>query len=298
MLVEQAGRPPFMSGLLALPRALCTIALKQIAPSGSARPPDPTFTPPAAIMPQEHVFLLHGMFGRPEHWSACAAHLAGRWHTHTPRVPVLDVVPDNRAIEALGDGIIRDMDAMGIGRAVIGGNSLGGHIAARMALCHPDRVCGLVLTGSSGLFERGFERKVPRRPTESYMRGKMREIFYDPVHVTDDLVREVGIFLSDFRNAVHMVRLAKCAKHDSLRAFLPAMACPVLLVWGENDQITPPAVAHEFLQLLPDAELHMIERCGHVPMVECPAIFNDKIESFLSRISRENEPSVRPLCSA
>jgi 2-hydroxy-6-oxonona-2,4-dienedioate hydrolase len=148
-------------------------------------------------MPQEHVFLLHGMFGKPEQWNACAAHLAGRWRTHTPLLPVLEVEPDHRAIEALGNRIIREMDEQGIGRAVIGGNSLGGHIATRMALCHPDRVSGLVLTGSSGLFERGFERKVPRRPTESFMRAKMREIFYDPAHVTDELVQDVGTFLAD-----------------------------------------------------------------------------------------------------
>jgi pimeloyl-ACP methyl ester carboxylesterase len=239
-------------------------------------------------MPQNHVILLHGMFGNPEQWSECAKHLSPRWQAHTPSLPILDVPPNDHAIQELGNRMIREMDNQGIDRAVIGGNSLGGHIAIRMALGHPDRVAGLVLTGSSGLFERGFERKVPRRPSEAYMREKILEIFHDPVHMTDELVADLKTFLADLRNVIRMVRLAKCAKHDNLRTLLPTITCPVLLLWGENDNITPPSVACEFHQLLPNSELLMIDRCGHVPMLERPEICNDRIATFLSRVFPES----------
>src|SRR5687768_10407153 len=104
---------------------------------------------------QENLVLLHGMFGNSGHWQSCASHLSSSRRVLSPGLPLLDIDPDMQAITALGDHVIRDMDAAGMERAVIGGNSLGGHIAARMALCHPDRVAGLILTGSSGLFERG-----------------------------------------------------------------------------------------------------------------------------------------------
>ena len=249
-------------------------------------------------MPPNHVFLLHGMFGKPEQWNACANYLHGRWQAHTPVLRILDVVPDKRAIQALGDHIIAEMDAQGIERAVIAGNSLGGHVAIRMALCHPDRVAGLVLTGSSGLFERGFERKVPRRPSEAYMREKILEIFHDPVHLTEELIRDLRLFLADLRHVLQMVRFAKCAKHDNLRDLLPTITCPVLLVWGENDNITPPSVAREFHQLLPNSELHMIASCGHVPMLEQPEAFNDRIETFLTRVFQDTAQPASSLRTA
>lgn len=235
--------------------------------------------------PLEHVFLLHGMFGKAEQWQACAAHLAPRWQVSVPSLPFRYVEPDIGAIDVLGDHIAREMDSKGVEKAVIAGNSFGGHIAARMALRYSDRVSGLVLTGSSGLFEHGFERSVPRRPTETYIRNKMLEVFHDPAHVTDQLVDETRELLNNLRDVLQMVRMAKCAKHDNIREVLPTITCPVLLVWGEDDRITPPAVAREFHDLLPCSELHMIDRCGHVPMFERPEVFNGIIESFLMRLT-------------
>jgi pimeloyl-ACP methyl ester carboxylesterase len=197
----------------------------------------------------------------------------------------MEIDPDCGAIAALGDRIVRSMDRAGMERAVVGGNSLGGHIALRMALRHPDRVAGLVLTGSSGLFERGFERAVPRRPTENWIRDKMRGIFHDPLHVTAELVSELCAFLGNMRNVIHMIRIARCAKHDSVRDELPSITCPVLLVWGRNDEITPLETANEFHDLLPASELQLIDECGHVPMVEHPDKFNDLLAAFLLRIS-------------
>lgn len=228
--------------------------------------------------------LLHGMFGQPAHWQACADRVGPSWRVLRPRLPLMETEPDSRAITALGDHIVRSMDAAGMERAVVGGNSLGGHIAARIALCHPDRVSGLILTGSSGLFERGFST-IPRRPTESWIRVRMGEVFLDPVHVTDSLVKEMSVFLSDIRSVIHMIRIARCAKRDSLREVLPSIVCPVLLIWGDKDDVTPPSVAHEFHELLPSSQLHLIEQCGHVPMVEHPEVFNDLVASFLAGIN-------------
>jgi len=231
--------------------------------------------------PQNNLVLLHGMFGNSGHWTACASRFSPSWNVLNHGLPLLEVEPDMQAIVALGDHVVREMDAAGMERAVVGGNSLGGHIAARMALCHPDRVAGLILTGSSGLFERGFAT-VPRRPTETWIRAKMREVFHDPVHITDELVNEMRTFMSSIRRVIHMIRIARCAKRDSLRELLPSITCPVLLIWGKNDDVTPPSVAREFHELLPNSQLHLLDECGHAPMIEQPGIFNDLAASFLS----------------
>jgi pimeloyl-ACP methyl ester carboxylesterase len=61
------------------------------------------------------------------------------------------------------------------------------------------------------------------------------------------------------------------------------MQVPVCLIWGKNDTVTPPMVAEEFHRLLPDSELHMIDKCGHAAMMEQPEEFNRVVEIFLKR---------------
>lgn len=202
-------------------------------------------------------------------------------------------------MDQLAVRMVRLMDEEGIGRAVVGGNSLGGHVAARMALAFPDRVEGMVLTGSSGLFERGFERSVPRRPTEEYIRTRMGEVFHDPVHCTPELVADVRGVLGDLRRVMKMVRLASCARRDNLREFLPRLTCPALLVWGREDRVTPLATAEEFASLMPNARLHLLEECGHVPMVEQPAAFKSLLAEFLEGLeAKTTAAGVAPRAAA
>jgi len=59
------------------------------------------------------------------------------------------------------------------------------------------------------------------------------------------------------------------------------MKVPTCLIWGKNDTVTPPHVAEEFHKLLPNSELHWIEKCGHAPMMERPKEFNESLEPWL-----------------
>ncbi|MCX7824365.1 MAG: alpha/beta fold hydrolase [Verrucomicrobiae bacterium] len=229
------------------------------------------------------VVLLHGMFGNAAGWRACSEHLSHRWKVMTPELPVFDLPADQSCVEGIGDHVKAMLDHHHVYRAVLGGNSLGGHIALHLALRFPDRIAGLVLTGSSGLFERGFERNVPRRPSREWLRQKIREVFYEEGHVTEALVDEVSETLSCPQRALKIIRVAKSAKRDNLQSVLHRIRCPVLLAWGADDNITPPAVAHEFKECLPRAELHFIPRCGHAPMMERPHEFNILVERFLER---------------
>ena len=230
------------------------------------------------------VVLLHGMFGCPADWAAVGRHLTGDWRVFTPQLPVFEFPCGRCGLENLCEDLERQLDRAGVEEVVLGGNSLGGHVAVLAAVRWPKRVVGLVLSGSSGLFERGFERGVPRRPSREWLRKKVEEVFYDPVHVTDELLDEVSETIGNTRTLLNVVRLARTVKRSNLREMLPQIRCPVTLIWGADDVITPPEVAYEFARHLPNADLHFIERCGHTPPRERPAEFNRIFRASLERL--------------
>ena len=136
----------------------------------------------------EPVVLLHGLMGEMDHWESTLGALAPRYRTLALEVPILDAARAEASIEGLAHYVGTFLDALEIPQAVLGGNSLGGHLALELALRYPARVSGLILTGSSGLFERSFTRGVPHLPTTEFVREKMEEIFYDAALV---IVEEV-----------------------------------------------------------------------------------------------------------
>ncbi len=230
------------------------------------------------------MLLLHGMFGRPSDWDAVRGALADKWRVLVPNLPVFDFPLGKCGLENLCDDLRRLLDEHGFERAVLVGNSLGGHISLLTALRAPERVAGLVLTGSSGLFERGFERGVPRRPDRDWIRRKVSEVFFDQKHVTEELLDDVSETISDARTVLNIVRLARAVKRSNLRDLLPQIQCPVTLVWGTEDVITPPEVAYDFARLMPTSELHFIEQCGHTPPIERPAEFVRILRDSLERL--------------
>jgi pimeloyl-ACP methyl ester carboxylesterase len=82
--------------------------------------------------------------------------------------------------------------------------------------------------------------------------------------------------------------MAKSAIRHNMRKDIPNIQCPVCLIWGKQDGITPPNVAEEFHQLLPDSELHWIDQCAHAPMMEHPQTFNDIMDGYLDRLKQRN----------
>jgi pimeloyl-ACP methyl ester carboxylesterase len=100
---------------------------------------------------------------------------------------------------------------------------------------------------------------------------------------TKELVDEVYEIVNNREKAIRMVVMAKSALRHNLREEVPKITQPACLIWGVNDTITPAFVAEEFHKLLPDSELHLIDKCGHAPMMEHPAEFNRLLENFLKK---------------
>jgi 2-hydroxy-6-oxonona-2,4-dienedioate hydrolase len=235
----------------------------------------------------EPVVLLHGLMGRMDHWEAVLEHLGDQCRPMALSLPIFDARLGEVSIPELARHVARFLDALDIPRAVVGGNSLGGHVALELALSCPDRVSGLA--GSSGLLERGFTRGVPRRPTAEYVRAKLEEVVYDRALVTPGWVESVRQVANTRSCAIRLVRFAKAAKRDSIAERLPSLRLPTLLVWGMNDAVTPPDVGHRFNALIAASQLWFLARCGHVPMLERPGPFNRVVTDWLetTRLARE-----------
>jgi 2-hydroxy-6-oxonona-2,4-dienedioate hydrolase len=229
----------------------------------------------------EPVVLLHGLMGHMHYWDTTLDILGGGCRAIAPTLPVFDEDLPEVSIAELARWVVQFLDALNVGRVVLGGNSLGGHVAVATALSFPTRVAGLVLTGSSGLFERSFTRGVPLRPSSEYVWQKMEEVFYDRRLVTPEWVESVRRTLTTRPTALRVLRFARAAKRNNLEAGLGTISVPTLLVWGAEDRITPPAVAGRFASLIPGSRLVFLRRCGHAPMLEQPVAFGAVVRAWL-----------------
>lgn len=228
--------------------------------------------------------MLHGLMGDPSNWQGTFPHLPDSCRAIALQFPFFQDGHRLDSLQGATEYAHGYLDHAGIDRVVLCGNSLGGHVGLKLAIQMPQRVTGLVLTGSSGLFERSFGDYPGVRPPREWVRAKMCEIFYDPSFVTDQLVNEVCEVIAVRRNARDLVRIAKSAKHDNVAGRLKDVRCPVLLIWGMQDQITPPDVAEDFRRALRHSELAWLNECGHAPMMEQPKAFADELCRWWDRV--------------
>ncbi|MFW6133193.1 MAG: alpha/beta fold hydrolase [Planctomycetota bacterium] len=238
------------------------------------------------------LLMLHGMMGEPANWSELASHLPGTCRMIALRFPFFEDGNKLDSVPAVTDYAQGYIDEVGLGRFAVCGNSLGGHVAIDLAIRMPDRVCGLVLSGSSGLFERTFGTVVTR-PPRSWVRGKICEIFHDDEHVTEEMVDRVIGVITNRRNVRTLIQIAKSAKRDNVAERLKSIHCPSLLIWGRQDEITPPSVAEQFHRNLPNSELHWLDRCGHAPMLEHPEQFAEALAGWWRRQVCPGDPRRR-----
>jgi pimeloyl-ACP methyl ester carboxylesterase len=165
------------------------------------------------------------------------------------------------------------------------GNSLGGHIAILYALKEPSHVLSIILTGSSGLYEKAMGTTFPRREDKEYIRKKIQSTFYDPASASDAMIDEVFAAVNDRGKLIRAISMAKSALRHNLADKLGQINTPALLIWGKQDAITPPFVGEKFKELLPNSTLFFIDKCGHAPMLERPVEFNKYLADFLHKLA-------------
>ena len=228
------------------------------------------------------LLLLHGLFGALSNWHDVVREFAPDHRVIIPLLPVYDMPLTQAGVPGLVAYVEGFVAAVGLPPSfIVLGNSLGGHIALVYTLKNAARVRSLVLTGSSGLFEDSMGGSFPKRGDYAYVRERVGYTFYDPTVATKELVDEVFNVTNSNSKCLRIIAIARSAQRHNLSKELARIAVPVLLVWGLNDTITPPPVAHEFARLLPQAELRFLDHCCHAPMMERPAGFNTHLRRFL-----------------
>jgi len=161
------------------------------------------------------------------------------------------------------------------------GNSLGGHIGLIYSILNPKKVSKLILTGSSGLYENSFGGSFPKRGDYAYINDRVNHTFYNPNILTKKYIDEIFSTLNNNAKCLNIITIARSAQRNNLAKKLYKIKCPTLLVWGLNDTITPPSVAHQFNKLIPKSKLVFIDKCCHAPMMETPLKFNEIIKPFI-----------------
>ncbi|MDS0795034.1 alpha/beta fold hydrolase [Burkholderia pseudomultivorans] len=180
------------------------------------------------------------------------------------------------------------LTALGVGPAVLLGNSLGGAIALKYALDHPDAVDALIMMAPGGVEDRdtyfrmeGIQRMVKlfthREMNDDTMRELLTLLVHDPAIVTDALVAErMKVCVEQPTEVLSTMSV------PNLTDALGELRCPVLGFWGTDDRFNPVGGAMKFVERCRDARVVLMNRCGHWVMVEHAAYFNRECIDFLA----------------
>ena len=235
----------------------------------------------------EPIILLHGLMGGLSNFENTVTYFSERgYKVFVPVLPIYDLPVLNTNLTTIAKYVAKFIDEKVGKPATIVGNSMGGHVGLILTLARPELVTNLVLTGSSGLYERTFGDSFPRKSDKEYIRKKTQEVFYNPEVATSELVDEVFSVVNDRMKGLKTVMLARSAiKHNMLND-LPKIKTPVCLIWGKQDNVTPGEVAVDMHKFLPNSDLFWIDHCGHAAMMEKPEEFNKILYSWLQKIKK------------
>ncbi len=236
---------------------------------------------------KETILLLHGLFGNMSNFKGILTEFGLKYNVVIPILPIFSIPLRELGLDSIGEFIAKFIEKMDLKNMHILGNSLGGHLAQLYALQYPEMIKSLTLTGSSGLYESAFGTSFPKRGNYEFIKDKVSSTFYNPEVATKEMVDEVFNTVNDTNRALRIVVTAKSAVRSNLEDKINKIIVPTLLVWGNQDIITPPFVGEKFNELIPNSRLVMLDKCGHAPMMEKPQEFNMVLEAFLKDISSD-----------
>lgn len=230
------------------------------------------------------IIVLHGLMGGLSNFEDVADFFPQNgYKIIIPELPIYTQSILKTNVKAFARYVKDFITYKGFDRVILLGNSLGGHIALYHAKMYPEKMLGLVITGSSGLYESAMGDSYPRRGDYEYIRKKAESVFYDPKTATKEMVDEVYSMANDRIKLIKTLTIAKSAIRHNMAKDLPKMHIPTCIIWGKNDNVTPPDVAEEFHKLLPNSSLFWIDKCGHAAMMERPEEFNEITLEWLKK---------------
>lgn len=230
------------------------------------------------------MIILHGLMGGLSNFQGVSDYFPSKgYKVLIPELPIYEMPMLKTTVKNFAKFLEKFIEFKGLKDVILLGNSLGGHIGLLHTKMFPKMVKALVITGSSGLYESAMGDGYPKRGDYEFIKKKAQDVFYDPDVATKEIVDEVFATVNDRMKLVKTLAIAKSAIRHNMAKDLPRMKTPTCIIWGENDSVTPPNVAKEFHELLPDSDLFWIEECGHAPMMEHPEDFNQILGSWLEK---------------
>ncbi len=236
--------------------------------------------------------ILHGIMGGLSNFDEVIAHFSKYYKVLMPELPIYTFPLLKTSVKGFSKYLYDFFEHKKIDKAILLGNSLGGHVALYFANKNPEKVIAMILTGSSGLYEKSMGDSYPKRKNYDYIKRKAQEVFHNPKVATKELVDEVFEVVNNRMKVIRTLSLAKSAIRHNMAKDLPNIKMPVCLIWGKDDKVTPPEVAEDFKKLLPDADLYWIDQCGHAPMMEHPQIFIEIMDKWLTKRGLKNTGNV------
>ena len=228
------------------------------------------------------IIILHGLMVGLRNFKGVTNHFPERgYQVLVPQLPIYDMPLVKTTVNNFAKFLEKFIEFKKLDKVIVLGNSLGGHIGLLHAKLFPEVVKALVITGSSGLYESAMGDGYPKRGDYDFIKKKAEDVFYDPAIATKEIVDEVFATVNDRMKLVKTLAIAKSAIRHNMAKDLPKMKTPTCIIWGKNDSVTPPNVAEEFHELLPDSDLFWIDKCGHAPMMEHPEEFNQVLDAWL-----------------
>ena len=245
------------------------------------------------------VLMMHGSgpgVSGTANWQYNIPVLAEKFHVLAPDIVGFgaterptDVV---YSLRAWTDHVWAFLDALGIEKTAIVGNSLGGRIALQMATDRPERISRMVLMGSPGVgmsLTEGLQALRAYEPSHDAMRALLRNYFaVDPTLITDELVAiryeaSVADGAYEAYRAMFFDPRHKGSELGITEEEVRAITTPALLVHGREDKVVPLSVSVSMLDLLPNADLHVFSHCGHWTQIERADEFSALVKAYLDR---------------
>ncbi len=240
--------------------------------------------------PQAIVFI-HGFSGDVQNWWDQYEYFKSQYHVvviDNPGHGKSERRKDIKYSMALdGKTVIGLMDFLGIKQAIVAGNSMGGHIAAWVAINYPDRVTKLALSDAAGASDmRGLAILAPFvNPATMKSMGYTSGNQYKP---TTSQNQARSAFIKSFDGTeegnLYSDALAKSIKNlvmNPIKKDLPKIKAETLLIWGDNDPTVNPKAMDTFARLIPNTKRYLVPQGGHTPHMDKPAEFNCAVENFI-----------------
>jgi pimeloyl-ACP methyl ester carboxylesterase len=250
--------------------------------------------------------LLHGLSATHANWEYTLAAFAHRWRVIAPDLPGhgRSEKPDAPYTVDFHAGMVRSLGReLGVDEAVVIGNSLGGQVAAEIALSYASWARALVLVAPAGGF--GTTVQAFRWAIAAAARPRLLRValpwaldrsVYDP---SQPACAERRRILAERLAHDDYPRFARAVTRSLLGSIgaghqpLHRLQQPVLLVWGRNDRMIALSGSRRLLREVPHARLAVLDQCGHLPMLEQPERFNAAVTDFLRAVEAAPLPGAR-----